>query len=56
MDRIHRIKIDSLNLNDKIIIVKNYILPELFNTIGLNKNNIQITDDTIKYLIRTYTN
>ena len=55
LDRIHRIKINSLSINEKIIIVKNYILPELLNTIGLCKENIIIDNATIKHIITIYT-
>ena len=56
IDRIHRIKINSLALHEKIIIVKDYILPDLFKTIGLNSQHIVINETTIKHLIITYTN
>ena len=55
LDRIHRIKFDILTLEDKITISKKYILPELFETIGLN-DIIQIPDNVIEYVIETYTN
>ena len=55
LDRIHRIKFDNLTLDDKIIITKDYLLPELYKTIGL-ENTIYINECEIKYLIRTYTN
>ena len=55
LDRIHRIKINSLTINEKIIIVKNYILPELLNTIGLDPENIIIDDTVIRHIITVYT-
>ena len=55
LDRIHRIKFSNLNLDDKIIITKNYLLPELYNKFGLN-NIIKVEDELIKYIIESYTN
>lgn len=55
LDRIHRIKFDHLTLSDKIEITKNYILPELYEKIGL-KDMFIFKDDSIKFIIETYTN
>ena len=55
IDRIHRIKIEALTLYEKIVIVKDYILPELLTTIGLNKEYIVMDEATVKHLIITYT-
>ena len=55
LDRIHRIKFDNLDIDDKIIIVKKYILPELYEKFGIN-DVISINDDIIKYIIEIYTN
>ena len=55
LDRIHRIKFDHLTLMDKLEITKNYILPELYEKIGL-KNMFVFDDETLKYIIETYTN
>jgi len=54
LDRIHRVKFDSLSLNDKIIITKKYILPEIYTKMGLN-NTIDISDEIIEYIIDKYT-
>jgi ATP-dependent Lon protease len=56
LDRIHRIKFDNLSIEEKIVIVKNYIFPELFEKMGWDKNILQIDDKIIKYIIETYTN
>ena len=55
LDRIHRIKFDNLTLDDKIIITKDYLLPEIYKNVGLN-NLISIDDSLIKHIILTYTN
>ena len=55
LDRIHRIKFDHLTLFDKLEITNKYILPELYEKIGLN-DIIQLDNDVIKFIIETYTN
>ena len=55
LDRIHRIKFNHLSLEEKIVICKNYILPEIYKKMGF-ENIINIEDDVIKYIIKTYTN
>jgi ATP-dependent Lon protease len=55
LDRIHRIKFDYLNLQEKIVIVKRYILPETYKLMGLD-NIIHIEDEVIEYIIEEYTN
>lgn len=54
-DRITEIKINPLNLKDKIIIVKKYILPEICETLGYKENDILIDDDNINHIIESYT-
>jgi ATP-dependent Lon protease len=54
LDRIHRIKFDPLSVDDKIVIVRKYILPEIFNKMGL-KDVITFSDDVIIYLIEKFT-
>ena len=55
LDRIHRIKFDTLSLDDKLIIVKDYLLPELYTKFRLN-NVLIFKDDEIKFIIQHYTN
>jgi ATP-dependent Lon protease len=55
LDRIHRIKFDTLTLDDKLIIVKDYLLPELYTKFRLN-NVVIFKDDEIKFIIQHYTN
>ena len=50
LDRIHRIKFAYLNLQEKIVIVKKYILPETYKQMGLD-NIIHMGDDVIEYII-----
>ena len=55
LDRIHRIKFDHLTLFDKLEITNKYILPELYEKIGLN-DTIEMDENVIKFIIENYTN
>jgi len=55
LDRIHRIKFDTLMLDDKLIIAKDYLLPELYTKFRLN-NVVIFQDNEIKFIIEHYTN
>ncbi len=54
LDRIHRIKFDHLSLDDKLTITNTYLLPEIYKKMGL-EGIISIDDETIQYIIETYT-
>jgi ATP-dependent Lon protease len=54
LDRVHRIKFDSLTVDDKIVVAKNHLLPEIYKNIGLD-GIVEIDDDTLKYIIENYT-
>tara|TARA_X000000950_G_scaffold159369_2_gene195225 strand:+ start:22728 stop:25997 length:3270 start_codon:yes stop_codon:yes gene_type:complete len=54
LDRIHRVKFKSLSIEDKIIITKKHILPELYNKVGLS-NILNLSDKIIKFIIDNYT-
>lgn len=49
------IKLDGFNINDKIKISKNYLVPEILRNIGFEFNEIIIPDEIIRYVINTYT-
>jgi ATP-dependent Lon protease len=55
LDRIHRIKFDNLSTEEKIVIAKKYIIPELTTEMNLN-DVITINDEVIEYIIENYTN
>ena len=55
LDRIHRIKFKHLSLDEKIVITNNYILPEIFNKMGI-ENVIYFSNGVIEYIIGSYTN
>jgi len=54
LDRIHRIKFDNLTLDDKRVIVNDYILPEINTKMGFD-NVVNITNEMIEYIIDSYT-
>jgi ATP-dependent Lon protease len=54
LDRIHRVRFDNLTIDDKMIIVKEYILKEINEKMGFF-DTVQLTDEIIEYIIETYT-
>ena len=54
LDRVHRIKFDSLSVDDKVVISKNYLLPELCKNLGL-VDMVYFSDETLKCIIEDYT-
>jgi len=54
LDRIHRIKFKSLTLEEKLVILNKYILPEIYEKMGL-KNMITFSNDVLKFIIEEYT-
>ncbi len=54
LDRIHRIRFDSLSLEDKLIICNTHILPEVYKKMGL-EDMIQFSDEVLKFIIEEYT-
>jgi len=54
LDRVHRIKFNSLSLEDKLIICKTHILPEVYTKMGL-EDMIKIEDDVLRFIIDEYT-
>ena len=55
LDRIHRIKFDNLTTSDKLVIMNKYIIPEIINKMGFCNDTVTISDDTLEYIIETYT-
>jgi len=54
LDRVHRIKFESLSLEDKLVISKTHILPEVYKKMGL-EDMIKFDDDVLKFIIDEYT-
>jgi hypothetical protein len=54
LDRVHRIKFDSLSLEDKLTISNTHILPEVYKKMGL-EDMIKFDDEVLKFIIDEYT-
>jgi ATP-dependent Lon protease len=54
LDRIKIIKIKGFNLEQKMVISQDYLIPKIIKEIGI-KNGIDIKDEVIKYLINSLT-
>jgi hypothetical protein len=54
LDRIHRINFDNLTMEEKIVIVRKYIIPEINRKMGMI-DTVVLTDEMITYLIEKYT-
>jgi hypothetical protein len=54
LDRIHRIKFDTISVEDKLIITRNFILPEIYKKMGLEKM-VDMSDAVIEHIINDYT-
>jgi len=55
-DRLTIVKFSGYNVDEKINIVNDFILPDLLKNIGFSKNEIILNIDEIKYIINKYTN
>lgn len=55
LDRIHRVKFNHLTLEDKLVISKKYILPELEEKLNI-QNNVTMDDTILTHIIDNYTN
>jgi ATP-dependent Lon protease len=55
-DRLTIIRFSGYSIDEKIKIVKEFIIPEILKNIGFNKDDIIIDDDNIKYIINKFTN
>lgn len=55
LDRIHRIKFEHLSIEDKLVVTRKHLLPEILKKMGVD-GCIEITDENIVYIIETYTN
>jgi ATP-dependent Lon protease len=54
LDRVHRIKFSSLTVEEKLVICKTHILPEVFAKMGL-EGMIEFSDEVLKFMIEEYT-
>jgi len=56
LDRIHRIRFDSLTISEKLQISKDYTIPEICKKLRLPLEITSMDDDTIRHIIWNYTN
>ena len=57
LDRLKQIEVSAYATNDKIKIVKEFIIPEIAESVGLkNESWINIPDNLIEWIIENYTN
>lgn len=54
-DRITEVKVKSITKKEKLHIVKEYLLPEILETVGYTKGDILLENDVINYIIDNYT-
>ena len=54
LDRIHRVKFEGQSVEDKMIICKKHLLPELYKNMGLI-DMVIFSDETLKFIIEEYT-
>jgi ATP-dependent Lon protease len=54
LDRIHRIRFDNLSLDEKLVITRKYIIPEINKKMGL-EGCVELSDEVIAYIIESYT-
>ncbi len=57
LDRLKQIEVSAYTTNDKKKIVKEFIIPEIAESVGLSEESwINISDDLIEFIIENYTN
>ena len=54
LDRVHRVIFKSLTLDEKLVIANTYILPEVYEKMGL-QGMINFSNDVLKFIIDEYT-
>ena len=55
-DRMYMIHTNKLELEDKITISKNYLIPNLCKEVAINVEDIEFSEDIIKFIIDNYSN
>ena len=55
LDRMEIIELGSYTDEEKLMIAKNHLIPKQLKKHGLNKNQLRISDDGIREMIRCYT-
>ena len=55
LDRMVTIKVDGYKEEEKLKIAKDFLIPKTYKKLNLDKKVIDISDETIKYIIKNYT-
>ena len=55
-DRMYRIETKGYTKQDKIVIAKKHLIPEINNNIKFDNDQIEMPDDALAYIIDTFTN
>jgi ATP-dependent Lon protease len=55
LDRIHRIKFKHISLDEKLVICKKYLLPELYKKMGLENGVVEMSETNLTFIIEKYT-
>jgi ATP-dependent Lon protease len=55
MSRMEKIYIDGYSIYEKVHIVKDFLLPKIFKTLNIKKDEIFFDDESILYVIKHYT-
>lgn len=56
LDRINEIELPPPGISDKIIISKKYFMNDILQDMGINSDSINIDNETLRYLIKEFTN
>ena len=54
-DRLHIIKTNPLNIREKIVIGRDYLMKDICKNIGWNMSDVVIPDQLLSYIVRSYT-
>lgn len=55
LDRIHRVKFKHITLDEKLVICKKYLLPELYKKMGLENGVVELSEENLVFIIEKYT-
>lgn len=55
LDRIHRIPFDTLSQSDKLVIIRQHIIPSLEKSLGIETSTVVVDDATLEHLVDSYT-
>ena len=55
LDRMYKIQTSGYKVEEKIIIAEKYLLPKIHNQVNFNKDDIIISEDVLKHIIKEHT-